>query len=93
MAVSKERVLHLAQKIVETLIKGNLIEFDEKKEELIKAIDETLYEELTIDQKLNAEVRRLLEKYESEIEKGNLDYQSLFEMTKKKLAKERNIIL
>jgi len=93
MAVPKERIFHLAQKIIDTLIKEKLIEPGKNKEELIKVVDEILYEELTIDQKLNAEVRRLLEKYESEIEKGNLDYRNLFELTKKKLAKERNIIL
>ena len=38
-------------------------------------------------------VEELLKQYDSEIEKGRLDYRRLFEMTKKKLVQERNIIL
>ena len=34
-----------------------------------------------------------LKKYDVEIEKGRLDYRKLFELTKQKLVKERNIIL
>jgi hypothetical protein len=93
MAVSKERASLLEKKIIDSLIKEQFIVVGDNAEELIKDIDEILYGELTVDQRLNAEVRRLLEKYESEIEKGRLDYRSLFEMTKKKLARERNIIL
>ena len=39
------------------------------------------------------EVRLLLKKHESEIERGRMDYRSLFELTKKKLVKERNLVL
>jgi len=35
----------------------------------------------------------MLKKYDSEIEKGRLDYRRLFEMTKQKLVKDRNIVL
>ena len=93
MAVSRQRAQKIAQKIVKGLVDGKYIEVQNDKDELIKLIDEILYEELSAEQKLNNEVRRLLEKYEGEIEKGRLDYRSLFDMTKKKLAQERNIIL
>ena len=93
MAVSRQRAHKIAQKIVKGLVDGKYIEVQNDKDELIKLIDEILYEELSAEQKLNNEVRRLLEKYEGEIEKGRLDYRSLFDMTKKKLAQERNIIL
>lgn len=93
MAVSRQRASQLAHKILKDLVNRKYIDVHDNKEELIKLVDEILYEEFTVDQRLNAEVRRLLEKYESEIEKGRLDYRSLFEMTKKRLARERNIIL
>ena len=93
MAASRQRAHKIAQKIVKGLVDRKYIEVQNDKDELIKLIDEILYEELSAEQKLNNEVRRLLEKYEGEIEKGRLDYRSLFDMTKKKLAQERNIIL
>ena len=45
------------------------------------------------EDRLNAEVRELLKKYEPEIEKGRLDFKKLFDMTKQKLIKERNLTL
>jgi hypothetical protein len=34
-----------------------------------------------------------LEVHASEIEKGRLDYRKLFELTKQKLVRERNLVL
>ncbi len=49
--------------------------------------------ELAIEDRLNEEVRQLLKVHAPEIEKGRLDYRKLFEMTKQKLVRERNIVL
>ncbi len=50
-------------------------------------------EELMVEDRLNDEVREMLKQFDSEIEKGRLDYRRLFDMTKKKLVRERNIII
>jgi len=50
-------------------------------------------EELSIEDRLNAEVRQMLKAYEKDIERGNVDYQKMFTMLKSKLARERGIIL
>jgi uncharacterized protein len=48
---------------------------------------------LSIEDRLNAEVRQLLKAYEQDIERGHVDFQRMFTMVKGKLAKERGIIL
>jgi len=60
---------------------------------LIQEIETLLLEDLMTEDRLNAEVRELLKKYEPEIEKGRLDFKKLFDMTKQKLIKERNLTL
>jgi hypothetical protein len=45
------------------------------------------------EDKVNEEVRELLKSYEPEIEKGRMDYKKLFDMTKNKLIRERNIVI
>jgi uncharacterized protein len=50
-------------------------------------------EELMVEDRINDEVRQILKKFEPEIEKGRLDYRKLFDMTKQKLVRERNVIL
>jgi len=59
----------------------------------VEQIDHAILEELSVEDRLNAEVRQLLKAYEQDIEKGHVDYQRMFTMVKTKLARERGIIL
>ncbi|RMD52261.1 MAG: DUF507 family protein [Nitrospirae bacterium] len=93
MFLRKSRVPVLSREIVEGLIKKKYILGNVNKEELLKRIEEILETEFRKDEELNEDVRSLLSKYEREIERGMVDYRKLFEMTKRRLAKERNIVL
>lgn len=83
----------MARRIVDNLIKKDLIEPAIPVNTLIEETEKLLMDELMAEDRLNDEVRLLLRKYESDIEKGRLDYRKLFDMTKQKLVKERNIVL
>lgn len=56
-------------------------------------LDRAVTEELSVEDRLNAEVRQMLKAYEREIEQGQVDYQKMFTMIKQKLVRERGIIL
>ena len=79
--------------IIEELLKREQIELIIPREQAVALLSGLILEELMIEDILNAEVREMLKKYDSEIEKGRLDYRRLFEMTKQKLVKDRNIVL
>ena len=49
--------------------------------------------ELLAEDRVNEEVREMLRKHNSEIERSKVDYRKLFELTKQKIVKERNLIL
>lgn len=93
MRIPKSWVPFMAKKIIDNLIKKELIEPAIPLNELIKETEHLMLEELMIEDRLNEEIRQLLRKYDSEIEKGRLDYRKIFDMTKQKLVKERNIVL
>ncbi len=93
MRIPKSWVPLIARKIVENLTAKSLIEPAVSTDELVTATEQLLLDELMVEDRLNDEVRQLLRKYESEIEKGRLDFRKLFEMTKQKLVRERNIVL
>jgi hypothetical protein len=93
MRIPKSWVPSLSKRIVDNLIKKELIDSNVSVDNLIEETEKLLFDELTVEDRLNDEVRQLLKKYETEIEKGRLDYRRLFDMTKQKLIKERNIIL
>ncbi|MBI5676732.1 MAG: DUF507 family protein [Nitrospirae bacterium] len=93
MRLSKSQPSLLSKKILEELLKKGLVELKEPKEKAAEALGELMLNELMVEEKLNAEVREILKQHDSEIEKGRLDYRRLFEMTKKRLVMERNIVL
>lgn len=93
MRVPKSWVPALAKRIVDNLLKKELVESEVPVETLIAETERLLLEELMVEDRLNEEVRQILKKFEPEIEKGRLDYRRLFDMTKQKLVKEKNIIL
>jgi hypothetical protein len=93
MRIPKSWVPSIARQIVDNLINKELIEPAVSVNALIEETEKLLIDELMVEDRLNDEVRQILKKYESEIEKGRLDYRRLFDMTKLKIVKERSLIL
>ena len=93
MRIPKGWVPGIAKKIAEDLLKSELIRLRDSKEHVIALIEELMLEELLVEDRLNDEIKEMLRKYDDEIEKGHLDYQKLFNMTKQKILRERNIVI
>jgi len=93
MRVPKSWVSIVAKEIMGELLKRNLIELQAPREQVAELLHELMLEELMVEDRLNEEVREMLKKFDSEISKGRLDYRRLFDLTKQKLLKERNIII
>ncbi len=93
MRIPKSWVPLLAKRISENLISKNLVRPTVPPDKFIAKTEEIITEELMVEDRLNEEVRELLKKHESDIERGRMDYRKLFELTKHKLVKERNLVL
>jgi uncharacterized protein len=93
MRIPKSWVPTLAKRIVDNLLKKELVESMVPVETLLAETEKLLLEELMVEDRVNEEVRQILKKFEPEIEKGRLDYRRLFDMTKQKLVREKNIII
>ncbi len=93
MRIPKSWIPVIAKNIINNIERKNLAQIRCSKEDAIAETERLLFDELSVEDRLNDEVRELLKKYEPEIERGRLDYRKLFDMTRLKLIKERNIIL
>jgi hypothetical protein len=93
MRIPKSWVPTMAGTIVNNLIKRELVDPAVPVETLIAETERLLVEELMVEDRINDEVRQILKKFEPEIEKGRMDYRRLFDLTKQKIVKERNVIL
>ncbi len=93
MRIPKSWVPAISSHIVDNLLNKGLVESLVDVKVLKEETGKLVTDELMVEDRLNEEVRNLLKKYGDEIEKGRLDFRKLFDMTKQKLVKERNIVL
>jgi len=93
MRVPKSWVPILAKRIAENLTSKEMVRSAVPMDKFIAKTEEIIMEELMVEDRLNDEVRELLKKHADDIERGRMDYRRLFELTKQKLVKERNLVL
>jgi len=93
MRLKKERITALAKTLIDQLTEQQAIRLVASKAETISSLEQIITEELMIEDRLDAEVRQILETNRAQIENGQVDERKMFLMIKKQLAKERGIIL
>ena len=93
MRVTEERIQLLATEVVDRLQEQGLLEVSGSKERLIRGVGKAITDELSVEDRLHAEIRTLLKRYDAEFESGRADYQKMFTMVKAKLVKERGLVL
>lgn len=93
MRIPKSWVPVMAKRIITSLVEKGMITPKIPVEKLVEQADAILLDELMVEDRLNNEVRELLKKHEIDIERNRMDYRRLFELTKQKLVKERNLVL
>lgn len=93
MRVTEERIQSLATAVVERLQEQELLEISGSKERLVHGVRKAVTDELSVEDRLHAEIRALLKQYDAEFQSGRSDYQKMFTMVKNKLVKERGLVL
>ena len=83
----------IAGDILKNLAAKRLIEPLVPHDELLRLTHDIILDELMAEDRVVEEVRQLLKSYEGEIEKNRMDYKKLFDLTKHRLLKERNIVI
>ena len=92
MRLTPDEIQFLARKIVKTLVKEGKLEVDSESR-IVAALEKVITDDLGIEDKLNEEVREVLTQHMNEMQRSNITYAEMFKMVKKKLAKEKGIIL
>jgi hypothetical protein len=92
MRLNKNQIEHLASIILRNLVKEGKI-IVEDKGRLLEEVTNVLVDEFQMEDRLDQEVRELLSKHIEKIRKENIEYQAMFKEVKKKLAREKGIVL
>jgi hypothetical protein len=92
MGLRREYVRLLATRIVEDLVKQEMIEFPASLD-LTTKLFEVMDAEINLEDRLNEEVRTMLNQYSNEMRQSGASYQEMFKLIKNKLVKERKLVL
>ena len=93
MRITKEFVETLSRKVVRSLQDKDLIIWEETIDKLETIVAGIIIEDLMVEDRLNEEVKTLLESKTEEYERSMMDYGRVFQMVKSKLVRERGLIL
>jgi len=93
MRLNNEEIKELSNFLAKTLMEKNLLVKQVKLEDIRLDIYNIILEDMKMEDKLNEEVKDIMEKYEAELKSGKLDYNKLFNMIKQQIIKERKLVI
>jgi len=94
MLLNRDYVGHMASQLVKKLVEDKQIEIKEKDvEPVILKVRTRMMEEITIEDKINEEVRTILTQHQDEMRRAGISYQDMFKKVKGQLARDRKLIL
>jgi hypothetical protein len=92
MRLTTDEIQFIARRIVKTLTSERKLEVDSQAR-VAEAIAKIMTDDLAIEDRLNQEVREVLAQHVNEMERSNVTYTEMFKMLKRKMAKEKGIVL
>lgn len=92
MRLAADEIAFIARKIVKTLVAEGKIEVDSDSR-VADGLAKVITDEMSVEDRLNEEVREVLIQHAGEMERSNITYTEMFKMVKRKLAREKGIIL
>ncbi|GAK55145.1 hypothetical protein U27_01976 [Candidatus Vecturithrix granuli] len=93
MKLRKDYIESLSQRLVQRLVQKGCIKVHVDPKILYARISNTIIQDLKVEDDLDEEVRKILAGYSQQMRQQNIEYHEMFQMVKRKLAKERNLIL
>lgn len=92
MLLTRDFVGHMAKEVVKRLKTGEMIEFPSEAD-LVERVRSVMAEELGVEERLNEEVRQILNQYADDMRRTGASYQEMYKKVKGQLARERKLVL
>jgi hypothetical protein len=92
MLLSKEYVGYLAREVTKKLIAGKFIE-TKAAAAVTEKVHAAILEEFSLEDRINDEVRVILEAYSAEMQKTGANYQEMFRKVKNELVRKYKAVL
>jgi len=93
MRLTGNKVDSLTEQIVEMLQSRQDSEMQAEASQVRVWVRQAMVHELMVEDRLEEEVRQVLQQYDYEIRRGRMNYNTLFNRIKSKLVRERGLVL
>jgi len=92
MLLARDFVGYMATEVVKRLVESNQIETKDAAG-VTQRVRQRMVEELTVEDRLNEEVREILIQHQDEMRRAGISYQEMYKKVKAQLARDRKLIL
>jgi hypothetical protein len=92
MQFLREYVTYMAKQVLKRLSDEGLITY-EQPEYVTEVINQVMFEELSLEDRINDEVRKILEEHGNQMKELGASYEDAFKAIKKELVRQRKVIL
>jgi len=92
MQFQREYVTYMAKQVLKRLNDEGLITYEEP-DYVTEVINQVMLEELSLEDRINDEVRKILEEHGNQMKELGASYDDAFKAIKKELVRQRKVIL
>ena len=92
MQFQREYVAYMAKQVLKRLSDDRLITY-EQPEYVTEVINQVMFEELSLEDRINDEVRKILEEHGNQMKELGASYEDAFKAIKRELVRQRKVIL
>jgi hypothetical protein len=92
MLLSRDYVGYMAAEVVKRLLAAQMIE-TKAPEAVTQRVRLTIQEEISVEERINEEVRQILSDHAEEMRRAGASYQEMYKKVKNQLARDRKLIL
>jgi hypothetical protein len=92
MLLARDYIGYIATEIVKRLVEGGQIETEAVNAVALR-LRQRMNEELSVEDRLNDEVRQILTEHQDEMRRTGVSYQEMYKKVKGQLARDRKLVL
>jgi len=92
MLLARDYIAHMARQVTRRLVEAEMIE-TKSLEQLTQKVRQVMSDEIGVEDRLNDEVREILNRYSDEMRRTGASYQEMYKKVKGQLARDRRLIL
>jgi hypothetical protein len=92
MHYQREYVAYMARQVLKRLSQAKLVQYDQP-DYVTEVLTQVMLEELSVEDRLNEDVRKILEQHDAEMKRVGASYEEMFKKVKRQLVRERKVVL